>query len=41
MLAAERRVGDLEHALRDYLAEFETMSTEFSECAQKLAAAES
>ena len=37
MLAAEARNGELENALKDYLAEFETISSEFAECAQKLA----
>jgi|LauGreDrversion4_2_1035121.scaffolds.fasta_scaffold2568789_1 hypothetical protein len=40
MLLAESRVKELEQALRDYLADFEVMSTEFAECAEKLAAAE-
>lgn len=40
MLAAESRVAELEEALRDYLVEFESMSTEFTECAEKLALSE-
>ena len=40
MMAAEARVGELEEALKQSLVEFESMSNEFTECAEKLAGAE-